>query len=218
MSATASAELVTRDDDGEVLAALVWRFDQPVVSVSTASIGGGLTLSAWLVNAQVPSGYARLDLDEHGAQIAGALGLTGNGVVMLTAYDVQRREVATVDGVTVVATVGVTKPVWAADANVAVDAVPAIGTVNIVVQLPVAHTAAAMVNLVATVAEAKCQAFIDWPVPGTGTPSDAVTVVCPAGGEAEVFGGPRSQCGRSTAMAAYVAITAGLRLGYEPAC
>jgi adenosylcobinamide hydrolase len=213
MSACPSARLAVREEDGSRLSALVWPFDEPVACVSTASVGGGLTQPSWVVNAQVVHGYRRTDLVDHAREIASALALVGDGVVML-----QRREVVGIDGVTVTATVGVSEPMWAADSRAVVETATAVGTVNVVVQLPVAHTAAALVNLVATVTEAKCQAFARWPVPGTGTASDAITVVCPVEGDPEPFGGPRSRCGQAAARAAYDAITAGLRSGYVPAC
>lgn len=218
MSVPSPAQLVVRDDHGARLSTLVWRFDAPMRCVSTAALGGGLTTPSWLVNAQVPHGYGRIDLADHAEEIASALALAGAGVLMLTAVDVRRRESVTIDGLTVTATVGVSEPVWAAGPAAAVVSAPVAGTVNVVVQLPVAHMAAAMVNMIATVTEAKCQAFADWPVPGTGTASDAVTVVAPLGGDEEPFGGPRSRWGALAARAAYDAITAGLRLGYGPAC
>ena len=218
MSATTPAKLAVRSEGGVQLSALAWRFDEPVRCVSTAAIGGGLTEPAWVINAQVPHGYGRTDLDDHANEIASMVAVAGRGVLMLTAVDVKLRETSTIDGVVVTATVGVSDPVWAADNNPVVETAPMVGTVNVVIQLPVPHTAAAMVNLVATVTEAKCQAFAAWPVPGTGTPSDAITVICPVEGEAEPFGGPRSRWGRSAARAAYDAISAGLRSGYVPAC
>jgi len=216
--AVATPELTRRIEDGQSLSTLVWRFPAPVRCVSTAAIGGGLTEPSWLVNAQVPHGYARTDLTEHAAQIAAQLHLQSDGIVMLTAVDVAHRTVMTVDTVTVVATVGVSDPVWAADVDAVVETAPQAGTVNIVALVPVALSAAAMINFVATLTEAKCQAFAAALLPGTGTPSDAVAVICPRDGEAELFGGPRSRWGRPAAQAAYDAITAGLRVGDEPLC
>ncbi|HEX4655109.1 MAG TPA: adenosylcobinamide amidohydrolase [Mycobacteriales bacterium] len=216
MSIMAPAALARRTEGECLLSTLVWRFASPVTCVSTAAVGGGLAEPLWLVNAQVPHGYRRTDLAQHGEQIATALDLSGPGVVMLTAVDVRHRETVTVEDVTVTATVGVSDPVWAADLSVdpTCTATPVAGTINLVVQLPVRLTPAAMVNLVATVTEAKCQALADADVPGTGTPSDAVAVVCPPGaGQLSLFGGPRSATGRPAAIATYRAITAALRSG-----
>jgi adenosylcobinamide amidohydrolase len=218
MAAATPPKLVVREEDHVRLSTLAWSFGEAMACISSAAIGGGLTEPVWLVNAQVPHGYRRVDLRTHADEIASTLELTGPGVLMLTAVDVQRRESVSLDGVTVTATVGVSDPVWAADTDALVESAPTVGTVNVVVQLPVAHSAAALVNIVATVTEAKCQAFARWPVPGTGTPSDAITVVCPAEGEAEPFGGTRSRWGQPAARAAYDAITAGLPSGYEPKC
>jgi adenosylcobinamide hydrolase len=216
MSVTAPAALARRTEGECLLSTLVWRFSSPATCVSTAAIGGGLVEPEWLVNAQVPHGYRRTDLAQHGEQIAIALDLSGAGVVMLTAVDVRHRETVTVEDVMVTATVGVSDPVWAADlsAEPTCTVSPVAGTINIVVQLPVGLTPAAMVNLVATVTEAKCQALADAQVPGTGTPSDAVAVVCPRdAGLLNPFGGPRSAMGKPTAIAAYHAVSAGLRSG-----
>jgi adenosylcobinamide amidohydrolase len=208
-------QLVERTEDGRLLSALVWQVGDAARCVSTAAVGGGFAEPRWLVNAQVKHGYRRTDLGRHAEQMARVFALTGPGVVMFTAVDVRLRQTVTVDGVTVTATVGVSDPVWAADRadEPAALATPA-GTINVVVHLPAALAPGAMVNIVATVTEAKCQALADATVAGTGTPSDAVAVVCSRDDTApDVFGGPRSTLGRPTALAAYRAISAGLSTG-----
>jgi adenosylcobinamide amidohydrolase len=74
----------------------------------------------------------------------------------------------------------------------------------------VRHGDAALANLLCTVTEAKVQALFEGAVDGTGTASDAVTVLCPAGGESEPFGGPRSRYGAPLARAVYAAVRAGM--------
>ena len=171
---------------------------------STASCGGGLGERHWLINAQVRHDYGRRDQDRHGAELAAAADLDGAGVVMLTAADVRGVRHADDGGVVVEATVGLTHPAWAAD----VDAEPASapGTINIVAIIPVRLTDAALLNALCTVTEAKTQALLADRVPGTGTPSDAVTIACPASGPAEQFAGPRSTWGARLARAVYRAV------------
>ncbi len=173
-------------------------------------MGGGLGLRDWVVNAQVPSDYGRLDVAAHLAEIASALGLSGPGVGMLTAAPVAAVRAVEDGGVRVEATVGLTRPVWAAAPAQECDRVVTPGTVNIVVFVPVRHTDAALANLLCTVTEAKVQALVDGEVDGTGTASDAVTVLCPAGGPAEPFGGPRSEYGAPVARAVYAALRSGM--------
>jgi adenosylcobinamide amidohydrolase len=209
----AAPQLVAREEDGLELSTLVWRLASPSRCVSTAAIGGGLVDCSWVINAQVPKGYHRDDLDAHGAEIAAKLGLSGRGVVMLTAVNVRSHHNATFEGADVTATVGVSDPTWAADpsGDSTRMRVAGPGTVNVVVSLPEPVVPAGLINLVATVTEAKCQAFADFSVAGTGTPSDAVTVLCPIDGAAHPYGGPRSLWGSRVACAAYDAIIAGLR-------
>ncbi len=187
------------------LAALAWRLATPLLSASTAPVGGGIGPRHWVVNAQVPADYGRLDVASHIAEVADALGLAGPGVGMLTAAEVDAAVVAEDDGVRVEATVGLSRPVWAA-APAGECEVVAPGTVNVVAFLPVRHTDAALANMLCTVTEAKVQAFLDGGVPGTGTASDAVTVLCPPSGPAEPFGGPRSEFGARVARATYAAL------------
>jgi adenosylcobinamide hydrolase len=215
--------------DPPALACLAWRLPSPLRVASTAPVGGGIGWRDWVLNIQVPNGYARRDTDEHVAEVARAVGLEGTGVGMLTAADVDRVAAAeeAQDGVRVEATVGISLPVWAAappevaeregwvraGAGAGVGARVGAGrpgTINIVAFVPVAHGDAALANLLCTVTEAKAQALADAAVPGTGTASDAVTVLCPADGPVEPFGGPRSAYGAPVARAAYDALRAGI--------
>ena len=201
----------TRHEDGGDLPYLVWQFDAPITVASTAGCGGGVGVRRWVINAQVGHDYARHDLDQHGAELAALQGLTGAGVVMLTAANVRGVQHASRGGVAVSATVGLTHPTWAADdADVPVAATPP-GTINLVAVLPVRLCEAALLNALTTVTEAKVQALLVAGVAGTGTPSDAVTVCCPAEGPAEPFGGPRSPWGAPLARAAYETVLAGAR-------
>jgi adenosylcobinamide hydrolase len=161
-----------------------------------------------VINAQVAIDYSRRDQDQHGAELAAAVGLSGTGVVMFTATDVSRCHHAEDGGVVVEATVGLTLPTWAAAADDA-DAVLRPGTINIVVTLPVRLSSAALLNALCTATEAKTQALLAAGVPGTGTASDAVTVICPPTGPEEHFGGPRSVWGARLARAVHDAVLAG---------
>lgn len=172
---------------------------------STAAAGGGLGQRRWVINAQVRRDYSRHDHEAYGAELAAGLGLDGSGVVMLTAADVRAVRRADDAGVVVEATVGLTHPTWAADAD-DVEAVPAPGTINVVAMVPVRLGEAALLNALCTATEAKTQALLAARVPGTGTASDAVTVVCPAAGPAEPFAGPRSTWGARLARAVYEAV------------
>lgn len=210
----AAAEVVedVRVPDTREVAA--WRFDQPRAALSSAPVGGGNAAVDWLLNIGVTEGYARTDLDVHAAEVARHLGLVGTGAALLTAADV-RRIVHAEDGEVVVdATVGVTKPTWAADRDGTYGRraggswVP--GTINVVVQVPVALSPGAAVNAVMTATEAKAQALVEHGVPGTGTASDAVVVVWPPTLPVEAFAGPRSTWGARIARAVHAAVRQGL--------
>lgn len=181
-----------------------------MLAASTASVGGGLGVRGWVINAQVGRDYGRRDQERHGAELAAVCGLAGEGVVMFTAADVRGMRSATDGGVAVEATVGLTHPTWAADADDAVSA-PAAGTINVVAVLPVRLTAAALLNALCTATEAKTQALLECGVPGTGTASDAIAVACPPDGPAEPFAGPRSPWGARLARAVHAAVRSGVQ-------
>jgi adenosylcobinamide hydrolase len=107
----------TRREDGLDLPFLVWRLPAPCRAVSSAVLGGGIGLRSWILNAQVRSGYDRLDPADHLLELADRVGLGRDGapgVGLLTAADVDDRRSATDGGVRVDATVGIRVPTWAA--------------------------------------------------------------------------------------------------------
>jgi adenosylcobinamide hydrolase len=187
----------------------VWHFDTPQMCIASAAVGGGIGMRSWLLNAQVDPDFARTDLDTYVRELARAHGVAGEGVAMLTAASVSDGTEAFEAGIAVTATVGLSIPTWAADADGAISPWRP-GTINVVAVLPVALTRAALVNAVMTVTEAKAQALFEAGVPGTGTASDAVCIVCPPDGDAEAFGGPRSRLGAPLARATHAAIAKGI--------
>ena len=183
----------------------MWRWDTPMMSVSSAAVGGGFTEIGWVVNVGVPSDYGRTDLADHAAEVAAALELFGPGVALFTAAAVDQVSRAEHGGVVVDATVGVSHPTWAADVSVVSrEWVP--GTINAVVQLPVGLEPGAAVNAVVTATEAKVQALVERDIPGTGTASDAIAIIWPAHAVFERFAGPRSTVGASIAQAVHQAV------------
>ena len=200
--------LASHTTTGRERPVLVWRFARPLLVASTASVGGGVGMRRWFLNAQVPLDYARCDLDAHIGELASALGCSGEGVGLLTAASLEVGS-GSEAGVEARATVGVSKPTWAADADDTVSPWRP-GTINIVLSMPVRLTEAALLNLLVTTTEAKCQALHEAGVPGTGTASDAVCVVCPPDGRAEPFAGPRSAWGSRAARAVHAAVAARL--------
>ncbi|MEU4790547.1 adenosylcobinamide amidohydrolase [Micromonospora tulbaghiae] len=208
--------LTSRSESGWDIPMLAWRAEAPLLAVGSAPLGGGIGVRGWVLNATVPMSYDRDDPAAHLAELAHGLGLDGPGVGLLTGVDVAEVVSRTDGGVRVWATVGLGTPVWAAAPEPAPPAAseparPAqhVGTVNIVAYVPVRLGDAALVNAVATATEAKAQAIWELGLPATGTPTDAVTVLCPAEGDPAPYGGPRSAWGAPLARAVHAAVRSG---------
>ena len=202
-------QLLSRHEDGAELAMALWRFRSPLLALSSAPYGGGWGERRWILAAQVTGGYNRADPAGHLASMARGLELDGPGIGMLTAVDVRVVSTVREDGVAVAATVGLSHPSWAA-AETGTSA-PVTGTVNIIAVLSRRLSRAALVNAIMTVTEAKSQALWEAGFAATGTPSDAVAVLCPPSGPAEAYGGPRSRWGSRLARAAHRAVLDGSR-------
>ncbi|MEU1282162.1 adenosylcobinamide amidohydrolase [Streptomyces sp. NPDC005805] len=201
---------------------LLWVPDGPRRMVSSALLGGGIGERAWVLNAQVPPGYGRLDPQAHLAGLARGAGAAGPGVGLMTAADVRARRWAADGGVEALVTAGIGIRGWAAEPGAGDAAAPAPGTINILVSVPVPLSDAALVNAVATATEAKVQALLDAGADASGTPTDAVCVAAALpvpGTSAEPFAGPRSLWGARLARAVHRAVLAACRpaLGHVPA-
>ncbi|MEY2448505.1 MAG: adenosylcobinamide hydrolase [Acidimicrobiaceae bacterium] len=203
-----SPELCLRREADRDLAVLVCRFDAPARVLSSGPFGGGYGLRSWALNAQVPSDYARIDIETHIGEISAGLALEGDGAGMLTAADVRSAQFTSDGGVDAVVTVGLGQPTWAAAPD---EVAEVVGTINVITWIPICLSPAALVNAVTTIAEAKAQALWDAGVAGTGTATDAVLVACPDTGRPEAFGGPRSSWGARLARATHAAVLAGAR-------
>ncbi len=198
--------------DGTGAPVLVWRFAAPVQAIATTVLGGGIGSRGWVLNAEVPAEYRVEDPRAHAAALGREQGLEpGTGIGFLTAARVLDVTTGCDGGARCDATVGVTRPTWAAAADRASSAWRP-GTINLVCWVPAPLGDAALVNAVATATEAKVQALLDAGVPGTGTASDAVAVCCPPGGS-EAYGGPRSTWGARLARAVHGAVLAGIAQG-----
>ena len=195
---------------------LVWRFPAPVRAVASTVLGGGLGERRWVTNATVPLDYREPDPAAHATRIADGLGLSGAGAALLTGADVRGFLAHEDGGAELVATVGLDAVTQAAAPHGEHERWRP-GTVNVVAWVPEPVADAALVNLVATVAEAKAQAFAAAGIAATGTPSDAVVVLCPASKPADDdehrYGGPRSTWGARVARAAFAAIAQGIERG-----
>jgi adenosylcobinamide amidohydrolase len=211
-------EQLWRDEDGTRLATALWRPGPGWTMISSGVLGGGLGPREWVLNAQVPGLYRRMDPARHLEEIAQAIGLDGPGVGLLTAASVAGLVTAEDEGAHAAATVGLRVPTWAAatrgtrDPELAPIGEWQPGTINIVVSVPVPLSDAAFVNAVITATEAKSQAVIEAGFPGTGTASDAICVAAPATGAApQDFAGPRSPWGARIARAVHEAVLAGAK-------
>jgi adenosylcobinamide hydrolase len=202
------ARLQTHSTTDRARPVLVWRSPRPFLCISSAPFGGGVALRSWVVNAEVPKAYDRVDLGQHAGELKAELDLDGDGVMLLTAASVDRHTVSEDGGVLVTATVGLTLPTWAAapdgDAG---EWQP--GTVNTVAWVPTRLSLSALVGAVGTATEAKTQALVEARIGGSGTASDAVAVACPSDGPVESFAGVRSTWGARLARAVHAAVGAG---------
>jgi adenosylcobinamide amidohydrolase len=199
--------------DGVLWPVAVWCPGRGWRMISSGVAGGGIGPREWVLNAQVPASYSRMDPAVHVAELAAGLGLAGEGVGLLTAASVADVVQRADEGVRVAATVGLRVPTWAAAPSGAANGgpVPAWppGTINIIVSVPVPLRDAAYVSAVMTVTEAKTQAVLEAGFRATGTATDAVCVAAPVAGEPADFAGPRSLWGARIARAVHSAVHTG---------
>lgn len=200
--------LLVREEEGGSWPLLLWVPGPGRRMISSAALGGGIGERHWVLNAQVRPGYARTDTEHHLAEIAGQAGATGPGVGLMTAASVRGARSADDGGARALVTAGTGVRGWAAAPGAGSEGPLPAGTINIIVDVPVPLSDAALVNAVATATEAKVQALRDAGLDASGTPTDAVCVCVPdpSSGphrDVEPFAGPRSLWGARIARAVH---------------
>lgn len=202
--------MLTRPEEGAAWPMLLWRPGPGWRMISSALLGGGIGERHWVLNAQVPGGYGRLDPAAHLAELAAYAGVVGPGVGLMTAASVRDGCAAVDGGVEALVTAGIGVRGWAAAAEPAAPRPPVVGTINTLIAVPSPLSDAALVNAVSTATEAKVQALLDAGVDASGTPTDAVCVAAPTPSlnspdATALFAGPRSLWGARIARAVHSA-------------
>jgi len=202
--------------------AVVVRAARPLVVVSSAVAGGGLGRARALVNLRVPRDVDCATVGARLAEFARRRDLPTPWVGLCTAAATERAEVVTerADDVTAtaIATVGLSNPV---SAGLSARAAWRPATINTLVLVDAAPAPAALVNLVATVTEAKVLALLDAGVRlpdgalPSGTSTDAIVVAATGRGPACPYGGPVTAVGWAVARAVRAAVGTGARRWLE---
>jgi adenosylcobinamide hydrolase len=199
---------------------------------------GGVRAAPAATNLTVPEGFDRADLDAYAAERFEATPFERSGPVLLTGVAMAHARVATADGVTVVATAGLSNPAAlavgeaaqadSAGGRVSADGQPSEpeafadadggdgpppGTVNLLVGTEHALADGALATLLATAVEAKT-ATLGALTGFSGTTSDAVAVGCRPDGDAEPFAGSATAVGDATRRCVRDAIAGSLGSRY----
>jgi|SRR5438552_5460359 len=197
--------------------AVVVRADEPLTTASSAVVGGGLGRASAIVNLHVPKNFRGEHADRVLEAFVARRSIPAPWVGLLTGAWTEKAEVATetIDGITAVAiiTVGLSNPASAGRTAVAAW-LPS--TINTILVVDAAATAAALVNLVMTVTEAKVMVVAEAGVrtldgdPASGTSTDAIVIAATGRGRRCEFGGPVSDLGWAAARAARAALSQGV--------
>ena len=197
--------------------AVVVTAERPLHVLSSAVRRGGLGEARTIVNLHVDTHHSSDDLERPLADFIAERGLPEPCVGLLTAACTEHAEVAHVTAsgfaVTAVVTVGLSNRTTAGRAEAARWQPSTINTIVIVEGQP---EAAALVNAVVTVTEAKTLALGEAGVrspdghPATGTSTDAVVVAATGRGPAARFGGPASEMGATVGRAVLRALERGI--------
>jgi len=197
--------------------AVVVRADEPLTTASSAVVGGGLGRASAIVNLHVPKNFRGEHADRVLEAFVARRSIPAPWVGLLTGAWTEKAEVATetIDGITAVAiiTVGLSNPASAGRTAVAAW-LPS--TINTILVVDAAATAAALVNLVMTVTEAKVMVVAEAGVrtldgdPASGTSTDAIVIAATGRGRRCEFGGPVSDLGWAAARAARAALSTGV--------
>lgn len=179
--------------------------ERPLTVLSSAVVGGGLSVAREILNLHVDDKYDGERPEEDLAAAAARLGVTEPFVGLMTAAYTEfacwaaesHGELAVAAVVSIglsnTSSAGITPPIGLET--------PAPGTINIVLLVDGALTSAAMVNAVITATEAKTMTLAEWDVRtpdgerASGTSTDTVVVACTGRGEEMRYAGPATPVG-----------------------
>ena len=175
---------------------------RPLRILSSAVLGGGFTAARDIVNVHVDKDYDGDRPEDELAAFATRCGAAAGAVGLMTAAETQFAvlEVAECDGLTVAAVVSVGLS-NVASAGVTPPAPPPPGTINAIVLVDGLLAAAAMVNAVITVTEAKALTLVAWDVRtpegdlAAGTSTDSVVIACTGTGDELQYAGTATTVG-----------------------
>lgn len=202
-----------------------FRFDRPVRCLSSAVLGGGYTSPLSIVNLHVDKGYSGMNPAADIQAAAEGAKLPGPVVGLMTAVKLGRAVFASVGGVHVLATAGVSNalaagltPPWNAGLTPPWNA--GVGTINLIAFIDGRATDGALAGAAITMTEAKVRALADQGVrcpetstPATGTSTDAFAVAALEAGPDLPFLGPATKEGFVLARLVYDAVIRSLRQG-----
>ena len=203
----------------------VCRLSHPEARWLATGWDGGYATAAAAINVSVPEGFERTDLAAYVEERRRGAGFEGSGPALLTGLDVTHARGARADGVTVVATAGLSNPAslpleraTTVDAATGTalpddDRAPPPGTVNLLVGTDRALADGTLATLLATAVEAKT-ATLSAATGFTGTTSDAVAVGTDPTGESAPFAGSGTRVGTATRACVRDALLASLRSRY----
>ena len=200
--------------------------ERPLVTLSSAVVGGGPGTFREIVNMHVDDRYDGERPQDDLTAFAAGLGIETPFIGLMTAAytEFARVAVESAGDLTVAAVVsvglsntscaGVTAPIGGeAGADGDAGEAPAPGTINVILLVDGALTPAAMVNAVITATEAKTMVLAEWSVrtpdgdPASGTSTDTVVVACTGRGEELAYAGPATPAGWLAARAVRSAMT-----------
>ncbi len=221
MKYVAGTEIAANGD----MATAVIRLTERMEVLSNAILNGGITETDTLFIMQVPH---RVPLTDPWAQIRAErdrLGLPQDAVGLMTAAEVgyvfttqstdhegSETFAAVTAGLSNHVVAGETIADWDERSRISMERYRALigGTINIIGISPVPLTLEGKVNLMMPIVEAKSAALADTGFRETGTTSDAVAVVSPAGDAREAFSGTGTPLGISMARSVRAGVAASL--------
>jgi len=183
------------------------RLPRRMRAIASTILNGGLGEADSVLMLQVPLHYDHSDPVAHMRSLLPRLELPADTVCFMTAAELDKafcaRDVAQ-NGSEAIACVsaGISNAINAGESS-REGSVPhrQVGTINVMVVTDEPLDDCALANAIMTVTEAKVAALRDHHIPGTGTTSDAVLVMCPSDGERCLWSGSSSDHGIAMAVA-----------------